>query len=364
MANPMLFLLLDVRQAVRQCGARPGFTLAVLIVLAVGIGANATTFILARGLLLRPLPYPDSEAIVSVGRVLRERPGGLPPSLSNTELRRLWDDAQSFEQLAAYTPLRVLLNGPDGPVNLFAAAVTPSLFPLLRTTPRVGRFFTAADAVDGTHGSVLLSHHAWTNRFGADPGILGAAVELNGEPYTVVGVFPDGFDFPHPLVELWTPLVVPPYEAPVDEGLGIRRALAGIGRLRPGLTPQQAAAEVRTLFDRAVDGRFVPPGLDLETRVTSLREERGTAVPAGAADAHRGNRARIADHLYQRGWSAACARRGAAAGAGPPRGARRRARPDRPPTADGECRPQHGRRCCGPRRGRRARPHRARAGPA
>ena len=275
MANPMLFLLLDVRQAVRQCGARPGFTLAVLIVLAVGIGANATTFILARGLLLRPLPYPDSEAIVSVGRVLRERPGGSPPSLSNTELRLLWDDAQSFEQLAAYTPLRVLLNGPDGPVNLFAAAVTPSLFPLLRTTPRVGRFFTAADAVDGTHGSVLLSHHAWTNRFGADPGILGAAVELNGEPYTVVGVFPDGFDFPHPLVELWTPLVVPPYEAPVDEGLGIRPALAGIGRLRPGLTPQQAAAEVRTLFDRAVDGRFVPPGLDLETRVTSLREERG-----------------------------------------------------------------------------------------
>ena len=263
----------DLRGAVRQLGSRPGFTLVVLVIVAVGIGANTATFSLVNGLLLQPLPYPDSEAIVSVGQVPGQRRGR--PILSNTELQRLWDDAQSFEQLAAYAPFAVTWRGPDGPSTLFGTAVTPSLFPLLRATPQLGRVFTEADIVEGSHRIVLLSNRAWTNRFGSDPDIIGAPVELNDEPHTVVGVLPNGFDFPYPEVELWTPLVVRANEEPVAGGVVIQGAFMGIGRLRTGISLERAATEVRTILDRAEPDRLFPRLLEFETRVISLREELG-----------------------------------------------------------------------------------------
>ena len=141
----MAGLLHDLRHAVRQLRARPGFTLAVLVILAAGIGANTAAFSLVDGLLLRPLPWPESESIVVVGQTPAERPGR--PLLSFAALRRL-QDARSFEHLAAYAPLSVVRDGPDGPADLVGAAVTPSLFPLLRAGPRIGRLFTEAEAVD------------------------------------------------------------------------------------------------------------------------------------------------------------------------------------------------------------------------
>lgn len=206
--------LLDVRQAFRQLHTRPGFTLAALIVLSVGIGANTAAFSLVHGLLLRPLPFPDSESIVVVGQAPRPQEF---PALSNDQLLHLWDEARSFEQLAAYLPLSVVLDSPDGPVNLLGAAVSPSFFPLLRAVPQRGRLFTDADAVEGAHRIVLLNHNTWMNRFGSDPDVVGAPVRLNGEPHTVVGVLPAGFEFER--TEIWMPFVVQPNREPVDGGL-------------------------------------------------------------------------------------------------------------------------------------------------
>ena len=268
-------LLRDLRHAGRQLAARPGLTLAAVIILAVGIGANAATFSLVNGLLLQPLPYPDSEAIVSVGQAPLGRPG--PAVLSTTELRRLREDARSFEELAAFSRSSFVWNGPDGPITLFGTAVTPSLFPLLRTTPRLGRLFTATEAVEGAQRVALLSHRAWTSRFASDPDVIGAPVVLNDEPHTVLGVLPEGFEFPFPGTDVWTPLVVPPYEpeAPFDGSIVIMSAFMGVGRLRDGVSPEQAGTEVRTILERAGSERPWSPGFDFETRVMSLREERG-----------------------------------------------------------------------------------------
>ena len=269
-------LLGDLRQAARQFVARPGFMLAAVIILAVGIGANAATFSLINGLLLRPLPYPDSEAIVSVGQAPLGSPG--PAILSDTGLRRLREEARSFEQLAAFSPSAFVWDGPDGPVRLFGTAVTPSLFPLLRTTPRLGRLFTEAEAVEGADGVVLLSHRAWTSRFASDPDVVGAPIVLDDEPHTVLGVLPDGFESSFYGAEIWTPLVVPPYEPetmPFDGSLVVMSAFTGVARLRDGVSSAQAETEVRTILERAESEGPRPPGFDFETRVMSLREERG-----------------------------------------------------------------------------------------
>ena len=261
-----------LRQAARRVAAQPGFALAAVIILAIGIGANAATFSIVNGLLLRPLPYPDSEAIVSVGQAL---PGNTSAMLSPTELRRLQDDARTFEQLAAWSMSSFQWDGPAGPVRLFAAAVTPSLFPLLRTTPRLGRFFTEMEAVEGAQRVVLLSYDAWTDRFGSDPDVVGAPILLNDEPYTVFGVLPDGFEFPLPEIDVWTPLVVSPDEPELaGAGSSVVGVLRGVGRLRDDVSPEQAETEVGTLLDRAAAGRPRPSVFGFEARVMPVREER------------------------------------------------------------------------------------------
>lgn len=266
-------LVRDVRCGLRQLRARPRVTAVAVLLLALGIGGSTAAFSLVQGLLLRPLPYPDSETLVSVGRGSRERPGD--PLLSDMELRRLWDEARSFERLGAVAPGVVLSGDEADPTLFYSAAVTPSLFPLLGVAPPIGRAFTEADTVAGAQPVVLLSHRAWSSRFGSDPDVVGASIAVNREPHRVVGVLPDGFAFPYPETALWTPLVVPLFAAPADGALLVRGAYAGIGRLRPGVAPEQAAAEVRAILDRPGPDRPLLSDPVLQTRVVRLREEQG-----------------------------------------------------------------------------------------
>ena len=266
----MEWIFRELHQAGRQMIAHPGFALAAVLVLAVGIGANAATFSVINGVLLRPLPYPDSEAVVSVGQVPVGRPG--VAMLSPTELRRLQEDARSFERLGGVRSASFTWTGPDGPVRLFGAAVTPSLFALLRTSPRLGRLFTETEAVEGAPRVVLLSHRAWSSQFGAEPAVRGASVVLNEEPHTVLGVLPEDFEFPFPETDIWTPLVVPPYESETSMNA---RPFMGIGRLRDGVSPEQAESEARVIIERVASEQPRLPGLHRETRVVSVREDRG-----------------------------------------------------------------------------------------
>lgn len=157
-------------------------------------------------------------------------------------------------------------SGPEGPRTLQGAMVSPALFPLFRTAPHLGRLFVEEDARDGADRVALLSHGAWSNRYGADPGVIGASLDLDGEACTIVGVLPAGFSFPSPAVEVWTPLVVPAFE---PGALGLN--FTALGRLRPGVTPERAAAEADTVLN--ADRSPSDPRPRLEARVIPLQEE-------------------------------------------------------------------------------------------
>ena len=134
--------------------------------------------------------------------------------------------------------------------------VSPSLFPLLRARPHLGRLFNEGEARLGAHRVVLLSHGAWIRRFGSDPDIVGKAVEfaydLDAGPHTVVGVLAEGFYFPNATTEVWTPFVIPTDEPSDPDGLRLETTIssAALGRLAPSVSPERAATELHTLLQR------------------------------------------------------------------------------------------------------------------
>ena len=196
----------------------------------------------------------------------------------------LLEDAESFEGLAVYRESSVEWAGPDGVVTLSGAAVSPGMFPLLRATPRLGRLFTEDEAREGADRVVLLSHRAWTNRFASDPDIVGAPLELDGDPYTVVGVLAEGFYFPSPDGELWTPLVVPPFAPPAPAAAGgrltvIMVAFSGLGRLAPGVSAEQAATEVRTRLQAGGSMSFGLPAGAARAAAEAMGRSEARVVP-------------------------------------------------------------------------------------
>ena len=272
----------DVRLAVRGLRRSPGLSATVAIVLALGIGANTAMFGIVYGMLLRPLPYPDGERIVRLGREPRGMPGG-PLFLSAREIERVQESARSFEQIAAYGAFTFEWTSPDGSLP-WGAPVSPDLLRLLGATPTLGRLFTNDEARPGADGVVLLSHRAWVRRFGANPEVVGTVVTVNNERRTVVGVLAEGFYFPTRREEVWTPYVLRP-----DEWTAIV-----LGRLREGVSAERAAAEVRTILrtmDRspaatqgAGSGRAPVDSPPPVVRVIPLQEEMvGEYRPALAA---------------------------------------------------------------------------------
>ena len=273
----------DVRHALRGLGRSPGFAAAVVLVLALGIGANTAMFGIVHGVLIRPLPYPDADAIVRVGE--SSGPRRLPGlRLSNRSMPLLRESAESFEQLAAYQELSLDWAGPEGAVSLSGALVSPSLFALLRAAPSLGRLFTEEEARVGRDRVALLSHSVWIRRFGANPDIVGSPIVLEGNPHTVVGVLSEGFYFPNGDVELWTPYVIPPFTPPSAAGPGEQRmvvvfSFSALGRLRSGVSPEQAAAEARAILQRSSDELLAqaenPPAdrPEIDVRVVPLLDE-------------------------------------------------------------------------------------------
>ena len=279
----------DLRHAARGLGRSPGFTATVVVVLALGIGANTAMFSVVYGMLIRPLPYPDAEALVRVGQACRgDSQWSGPGILSNVQMALVQEEAESFEQIAVYLDSSVEWASRDGAVTLRGAAVSPALFPLLRARPHLGRLFTEGEARLGAHRVVLLSHGAWIRRFGSDPDIVGKALEfahdLDAGPHTVVGVLAEGFYFPSATTEVWTPFAIPT-NGPADPDrprFKVTISAAALGRLAPGVSPEKAATEVHTLLQRSdtnifcdrVDGRArsAAETPEIVTRVIPLRE--------------------------------------------------------------------------------------------
>jgi predicted permease len=225
----------DVRYAARTLTLNRGFSLMVVLTLALGIGATTAVFSVAYGVLFRPLPYTDADALVRLWSRNSER--GLDFfSVSPADYLVWRADNRVFSGLAAFERQRdASLVRRGGPESVEVAAVAPDVFPLLGTRAFRGRTLIADDAREGAPGVAVLEHDLWTARFGADDGIVGTDVTINGRRHTVVGVMPPRFWIPGTSAVIWTPLSL----AGVSTDHG-NRYLRVLGRLKPGVTVERA----------------------------------------------------------------------------------------------------------------------------
>ena len=234
----------DVRFGLRQLRTRPGFALAAIVTVALGVGMNATIFSAVSALLLRPLPVRDVDRVV-YGVALRD--GWDPFGTSFLDYTLYRDQARTLGSVGLGSPRSFELGGRGEPERVPGAAVTASYLSTLGLEPSLGRLFTATEDRPGGPPVVLLGHGLWQRRFGGDRAVLGRAVDLGDRAYTVVGVLPPGFDMPYQ-AELWVPMQTAFETLPLDQ-----RALIGselMARLRPGVTHDEARAELKRLAAR------------------------------------------------------------------------------------------------------------------
>ena len=242
-AHPGDHMWQDLRYAVRRLMRRPSFTLVSVLTLALGVAAATSVFTLVNGVVLSPLPYPQSDRIVQVdhgGKGI-----GIDKGLGVTQgfYRYYRENLRSVEVMGLYFYDQATLTGAGEPVQLRAAAVTASLNDVLQVPPLKGRWFTASEGTQGSAPVVVISERLWRERFGADPAVVGRVIQLSSRPITVIGVMPRSFAFPATDTELWWPWVVP------LTGIGGwgERAIA---RLKPGITPQGLEQEIASLYPR------------------------------------------------------------------------------------------------------------------
>jgi len=238
----MSVLLQDLRFAVRQMAKRPGFTAIILLTMALGIGANAAIFSLLDAVLLRPLPYNKPEGLIKVWT--RFTGIGAPNDqnwVSAPEFRDLQQLNHSFSDLAAMSGGSFNLGIKGSPQRVVGAAVTPNLFSMLGVQPQYGRNFLPEEAQPGRDHEVILSHAIWRRVFAANPGIVGTTIRIDGTPYSVVGVMPDGFAYPSE-AEIWGPLAFAPDD--LSENNRGSHGLEVLGRIKPGLSLAQVQSDM------------------------------------------------------------------------------------------------------------------------
>ncbi len=240
----------DLLYAVRTLRRSPAFTAAAVLTLALGIGANTALFTIIDSVLLRPLPYPDPSRIV----MLDGQSDGGPGTLSPADFLDYRAQSHVFENLAAYRESALNVTGKDQSRRIIGAIVTPDFFAVMKTQAELGRTFLTQIDKPGAGRLIVLSHALWQESYGADPNILGKAVEIDGEPHTVIGVMPPYFRFPDQSVA-WT---LSRYAVPehalrprIDQSrMRDTHYFEVIGRLAPGVSLAQAKAETTAIARR------------------------------------------------------------------------------------------------------------------
>ncbi len=250
----------DIRYGFRLLAKSPGAAAIAILALGIGIGVNTAAFISLKAMVLRPLPFRDLNRIVTLwetpakSRAERE-------SVSPANFLDWKEQVRSYQHVAAFRWWDVNLTGVDDPERLQGYAVSPEFFPLLGMAPELGRGFARAEAEPGHDQVVVLSHGFWQRRFGSDRRILGRTISLDGRAFTVVGVMPEDFDFPL-TTDVWAPLALSPQERS-ERGV---RDLHVMGRLKPGVSLNQARAELTTVAGR------------LERRYPQTNDGRGAQI--------------------------------------------------------------------------------------
>jgi predicted permease len=272
-------LQFDLRIVVRQLAKSPGFAITAVLMLALGIGATTAIFSIVEAVLLRPLPFPDSEHLM----VLTDRLEGVNVGNNGNEvgvtvpdIKAYTRENKGFSALGGYQGAGFELSGLGEPAQLNAARMTAGVFSALGVQPQLGRVFTA-DEDEHHQQVVVLSYGAWVSRFHRDPQILGQKILLDRKPYIVIGVMPRNFEFP--LVagqlnraELWVPMSFRP-----DELVPVAAAnwsYQMVGRLKPGVSAKQAESDAQTIAQEIMRG--YPPmmgNLRISAMVRPLRED-------------------------------------------------------------------------------------------
>ncbi len=218
----------DLRYGVRTLRNSPSFTIVSLLTLALGIGANTAIFSFVDGVLLKPLPYPDADRIV---RVLEKPPLGDRNGISTLNYLDWKDQNTVFQYMAAQSGGSATLTEAGEPVQLRRGQASAHYFDIFGIQAVLGRTFRADEDQPGKGHVVVLSHATWESQFGADPKLIGRTIRLDGEPYTVIGVLPEGGSFDRSFAQIWTPLVFKPENMTRNF-----HWFGSIAKLKPGVT--------------------------------------------------------------------------------------------------------------------------------
>ena len=203
----------DLLFALRLLRKDRAYATAVILTLAICLGANAAIFTVVRSVLLRPLPYPQSERLVFTfdafpGAGVERAGTSVPNYLDRVPLRDVFDSVALFQNNGVRVGRGASAEG------VASMTVTPSFFRVLRTTPARGRFFIEDEGTKGKEKVVVLSHRIWTREFNSHRGVIGTSLQLDGLPHTIIGVMPPAFDFSRNTSELWLPLAISPERWP------------------------------------------------------------------------------------------------------------------------------------------------------
>lgn len=263
-------LLKDIRFGLRLLLRKPGFTIVTLIALALGIGANSAIFSVVNSVVLRPLPYKDSERLVAVW-VSIYRPGLEKLVLSAPEFVDIRDRNSVFEAMSAYSIQGVNLTESAEPERVRAALISTNLIPMLGVPLAYGRAFLPEEDQAGRNQVAILSYNLWQRRFGGNTSIIGQSLTLDGRSVNVVGVMPRGFQFPDVEAEMWLPLVFTADH--LSDNYRGSHWLNVVARLKPGISVERAQTDAHSIAQSAGQqhNRTYPRGLGAS--VISLRNE-------------------------------------------------------------------------------------------
>jgi putative ABC transport system permease protein len=265
-------LLQDIRYAIRLCVRTPGFTAIAVLALALGIGANTAIFTIVNAALIERLPFKDPSRLVAVWEESSRRPGR-SNTVGPANYLRWRERATVFEDLAGFVNTRVNLTGSGDPEELTLQLVNAGFFRILGVQPIVGRTFTPAEENDPRVPVAIVSYALWQRRFGSDSSLVGRAIQLNGQPTTVVGVMPPDFHLTvsaalvRKPADVWQKWVLPP-QARDPRG----RFMSVIARLKPGVPVAQAQAQMATIA-AGLAAEFPEFDTGWSVKVVPLRDE-------------------------------------------------------------------------------------------
>ncbi|HET7746304.1 MAG TPA: ABC transporter permease, partial [Vicinamibacteria bacterium] len=237
----------DLRYGARMLARSPGFAAVAMLTLALGIGANSAIFSFVNAILFRPLPYPEAGRLVFLTE-WSEQVDNMSFSVAN--FKDLRDQNEVFESLVASRNQNYVMTGAGEPERLVGRHATAGLLPTLGLKPLIGRGFTPEDDRPGADRVALLSEPFWERRFARDPGVVGRTIVLSNEPYTVIGVIPGSLHGSWRQTEVWTPLLRLEDQLGGPNRRGSHPGIYVVGRMRPGVTVEQARANVVAIATR------------------------------------------------------------------------------------------------------------------